>query len=85
MAKFNAMENGIDNVDFEVGKAEDVMQEWVGDGLNIDVLVVDPPRKGLDDQFIQASIKSNPERIVYVSRNPVTLARDLVSYTNARI
>ena len=83
MAKFNAMENGIDNVDFEVGKAEDVMQEWVGDGLNIDVLVVDPPRKGLDDQFIQASIKSNPERIVYVSCNPATLARDLVSYTKA--
>ena len=42
-----------------------------------DVIFVDPPRKGLDDQFIQSSIKSNPERIVYVSCNPATQARDL--------
>ncbi|WP_240915954.1 23S rRNA (uracil(1939)-C(5))-methyltransferase RlmD [Erysipelothrix sp. HDW6C] len=80
MAKFNAIENNISNATFEVGKAEEVMVKWVEEGLNVDVLVVDPPRRGLDPQFIEASLKTTPKRIVYVSCNPATLTRDLAVY-----
>ncbi|MEG0328194.1 MAG: 23S rRNA (uracil(1939)-C(5))-methyltransferase RlmD [Erysipelothrix sp.] len=80
MAKENASNNNITNVTFEAGKAEEIMPRWVKEGLSIDTLVVDPPRKGLDINFIEASVKSNPERIVYVSCNPATLARDLKLY-----
>ncbi|QIK56812.1 23S rRNA (uracil(1939)-C(5))-methyltransferase RlmD [Erysipelothrix sp. HDW6A] len=80
MAKDNANINNISNVDFVAGKAEDVMASWVSDGIEIDVIVVDPPRKGLDPKFIEASLKTSPKRIVYVSCNPATLARDLKIY-----
>lgn len=78
MARKNAEENNITNATFEAGPAEDVLKFWLGEGLVIDVLVVDPPRKGLDTEFINHAINANPERIVYVSCNPATLARDLV-------
>ena len=77
MAEKNAKANNISNVTFELGAAEEVMPKWVKAGVKADVLVVDPPRKGLDPTFIDAAVEVNPERIVYVSCNPATLARDL--------
>lgn len=79
-AKRNAALNGVDNVEFFVGAAEKVLPKWAKEGRKIDVMVVDPPRKGLDQDFIQASLTLSPEKIVYVSCNPATLARDLKLY-----
>ncbi|WP_155286484.1 23S rRNA (uracil(1939)-C(5))-methyltransferase RlmD [Lacticaseibacillus zhaodongensis] len=76
-ARINARINGITNVTFKTGKAEDVMQQWQDDKLKADVLMVDPPRKGLAPEFIQAVGSMLPDRIVYVSCNPATLARDI--------
>ncbi|MBU8568388.1 23S rRNA (uracil(1939)-C(5))-methyltransferase RlmD [Virgibacillus pantothenticus] len=76
-AKRNAKLNGIINVEFVVGEAEKVMPWWKAQGLHPDVIIVDPPRKGCDGDFLQAMIEMQPKRIVYVSCNPSTLARDL--------
>lgn len=76
-AKKNAKMNGIMNVEFVVGAAEKVMPWWKAQGLDPDVIVVDPPRKGCDEVFLQAMLDMEPKRIVYVSCNPSTLARDL--------
>ncbi|MFG6121424.1 23S rRNA (uracil(1939)-C(5))-methyltransferase RlmD [Thalassobacillus sp. B23F22_16] len=76
-AKANAKLNHIDNAEFYVGQAEKVMPWWKSQGLDPDVIVVDPPRKGCDDQLLQSMLEMEPERIVYVSCNPSTLARDL--------
>src|SRR5699024_2021440 len=76
-AKKNAKLNDIKNTEFFVGKAEKIMPWWRMQGLNPDVIVVDPPRKGCDEKLLQAMIDMQPERIVYVSCNPSTLARDL--------
>ncbi|HFI0464430.1 TPA: 23S rRNA (uracil(1939)-C(5))-methyltransferase RlmD [Streptococcus suis] len=76
MARKNASYNYVDNVTFEVGKAEEVLPVWNAAGVQFDVVVVDPPRKGLDASFIAAVIDQAPERIVYVSCNPATCARD---------
>ncbi|HEY9577651.1 MAG TPA: 23S rRNA (uracil(1939)-C(5))-methyltransferase RlmD [Pseudobacillus sp.] len=76
-AKQNAELNEIDNVEFAVGKAEDVITEWYKQGNKADVLVVDPPRKGCDEALLQTITDMKPEKVVYVSCNPATLARDL--------
>ncbi|WP_164219117.1 23S rRNA (uracil(1939)-C(5))-methyltransferase RlmD [Virgibacillus sp. YIM 98842] len=76
-AKMNAKINQITNAEFFAGKAEEVMPWWKAQGLNPDVIVVDPPRKGCEVDFLQAMIAMEPKRIVYVSCNPSTLARDL--------
>lgn len=76
-AKINAKLNGITNAEFVVGEAEKVMPWWTAQGLRPDVIVVDPPRKGCDEALLQAMIDMAPKRIVYVSCNPSTLARDL--------
>lgn len=76
-AKMNAKQNNLENVEFVVGKAETVMPQWTADGLRPDVVVVDPPRKGCDETLLQAIMNMEPKRIVYVSCNPSTLARDL--------
>ncbi|MFD1850763.1 23S rRNA (uracil(1939)-C(5))-methyltransferase RlmD [Oceanobacillus bengalensis] len=76
-AKMNAELNGITNAEFYVGEAEKVMPQWKAEGLKADVIIVDPPRKGCEVDFLQAMIDSEPKRIVYVSCNPSTLARDL--------
>src|SRR5690606_27418846 len=76
-AKKNAKINGIENAEFFVGAAEKVMSWWKDQGLKPDVIVVDPPRKGCDVELLKAMIEMKPERIVYVSCNPSTLARDL--------
>lgn len=76
-AKKNAELNGMDNVEFVVGSAEKVMPQWTKEGLKPSVIVVDPPRKGCDEALLQAMLSMEPKRIVYVSCNPATLARDL--------
>ena len=75
-AKENARRNGIGNAEFRVGAAEDVLPRLVNDGLRPDVIVVDPPRKGLEPAVIDAMAKAGPRRIVYVSCNVATQARD---------
>lgn len=96
-AKNNAKLNEIDNAEFFVGKAEEVLPEFYekamkevvsdsvqqdkkvssGDMLHPDVIVVDPPRKGCDEKCLDTMLKMQPERIVYVSCDSATLARDL--------
>ena len=77
-AKENAQLNGIDNAEFFVGKAEEVLPEkYAQDGKRSDVIVVDPPRKGCDEVLLNTMLKMQPERIVYVSCDSATLARDL--------
>lgn len=76
-AKHNAKQNGIDNAHFVVGKAEEQMAKWQKDGLKPDVLIVDPPRKGVDESLIEATGKMGPQKVVYVSCNPATLVRDI--------
>ncbi len=76
-ARRNALLNGIRNAEFEVGAAEVVMPEWQRKGIQPDVIVVDPPRKGCDPALIRTMLELRPARIVYVSCDPSTLARDL--------
>ncbi len=76
-AKRNAELNGIENAEFAVGEAETVIPGWYKDGITADVLVVDPPRKGCDEALLQTIIEMKPKKVVYVSCNPATLARDL--------
>lgn len=76
-AQVNAAINQIDNAQFIVGKTEDVLQKWAQEQRQIDVLVVDPPRKGLDASLIESIQSLKPQRIVYISCNPATLARDV--------
>lgn len=76
MAKQNAKLNNLTNTHFEAGAAEKVLPKWQKEGIQFDVAVVDPPRKGLDESFIHTLIEQAPERIVYVSCNPATQARD---------
>ncbi|EKK20753.1 23S rRNA (uracil(1939)-C(5))-methyltransferase RlmD [Fructilactobacillus florum] len=75
-AKANAKLNGIDNVTFVTNKAEDQLAKWEADGLHPNVVVVDPPRRGLDASLINSVLAMKPERLVYVSCNPATLVRD---------
>lgn len=75
-ARENAMRNGIANAAFRCGAAEDVLPRLVDEGLRPDVIVVDPPRKGLEEAVIDAMAKASPRRIVYVSCNVATQARD---------
>lgn len=76
-AKRNAELNGITNAEFAVGEAEAVIPAWYKEGNSADVLVVDPPRKGCDEALLQTIIDMKPKKVVYVSCNPATLARDL--------
>ena len=77
-AKENAERNGIKNAEFFVGKAEEVLPEkYAREGISADVIVVDPPRKGCDEKCLETMLKMRPERIVYVSCDSATLARDL--------
>jgi 23S rRNA (uracil1939-C5)-methyltransferase len=76
-AKRNAALNDMENVEFEVGKAEEVIPNWYKQGIKADVLVVDPPRKGCDEMLLNTIIAMKPKKVVYVSCNPSTLARDL--------
>ena len=78
-AKDNAKRNEIDNAEFFVGKAEDVLPDWYKKNPDekIDVIVVDPPRKGCDEECLKTMAEMAPDKIVYVSCDSATLARDL--------
>jgi 23S rRNA (uracil1939-C5)-methyltransferase len=76
-AKRNAELNGITNAEFAAGEAEVVIPNWYKEGNSADVLVVDPPRKGCDEALLNTIIEMKPKKVVYVSCNPATLARDL--------
>ena len=84
-AKRNAEINEIKNADFFVGKAEEVLPKYYedyakdhnGETAHADVIVVDPPRKGCDGALLDTMLKMEPDRIVYVSCDSATLARDL--------
>lgn len=88
-ARNNAKRNGIDNAEFFVGKAEEVVPAFyekalkqaqdseAGKSIHPDVVVVDPPRKGCEEMLLETIVKMQPQRIVYVSCDSATLARDL--------
>lgn len=77
-ARDNAKRNGVDNVTFYVGKAEDVLPNlYETESIYADVICVDPPRKGCDERCLETILKMQPKRIVYVSCDSATLARDL--------
>ena len=77
-ARKNAKINNIENAEFFVGKAEEVVPKMYREyGLGADVVVVDPPRKGCDEKLLETMISMSPEKIVYVSCDSATLARDL--------
>jgi 23S rRNA (uracil1939-C5)-methyltransferase len=76
-AKRNAELNGFTNAEFAVGEAEVVIPAWYNKGNKADLIVVDPPRKGCDEALLKTILDMKPKRVVYVSCNPGTLARDL--------
>lgn len=76
-ARRNAELNDIHNVTFQTGAAEEVIPAWREQGIQPDVIVVDPPRKGCDEALLDTILAMRPSRVVYVSCNPSTLARDL--------
>ena len=84
-ARENALLNGIENAQFFVGKSEEILPKYYkdyeeqhgGEKAHADVIVVDPPRKGCDAELLETILKMQPERIVYVSCDSATLARDL--------
>lgn len=76
-AEFNARQNGIENAEFVCADAGEAAQMFADRGIHPDAIVVDPPRKGMSPHAIEAIVSMQPERIVYVSCDPGTLARDL--------
>ena len=80
-AKENALNNGVDNVEFFAGDVEDVLDDLINEkGVVPDVVMVDPPRKGLDNKSIDNIMKIHPKKMVYISCNPATLVRDLAKF-----
>lgn len=77
-AKKNAKKMGFENTHYETGKAEDIIPRWYKEGYWADALIVDPPRTGLDDKLLDTILTFTPKKMVYVSCNVSTLARDLV-------
>ena len=75
-AKENAVRNGIANAEFHCGAAETLLPKFVAEGLRPDVIVIDPPRKGVEPAVIDAIAHAAPKRVVYVSCNVATQARD---------
>ena len=82
-ARENAVRNGVENASFLCAPAEEALPKLVADGQTIDCLTVDPPRKGCEVQVIDAILASGARRMVYVSCNPATLARDVKRLTSS--
>jgi 23S rRNA (uracil1939-C5)-methyltransferase len=76
-AKSNAAINNITNAEFICADAEEAANRFVSDGLKIDIIIIDPPRKGCTPETIDAIVKMQPQRVIYVSCDPATLSRDL--------
>lgn len=79
-AENNARLNAITNTTYVCDTAEKAMEKWLEEGIKPDVIVVDPPRKGLTESFITASCKMGADKITYISCNPATMARDIARY-----
>ncbi|EHJ51737.1 23S rRNA (uracil(1939)-C(5))-methyltransferase RlmD [Streptococcus macacae] len=79
-ARENAVLNGISNAVYTANSAEKAMAQWSNENIQPDLVVVDPPRKGLTESFIKASADMQPQKIVYISCNPATMARDIKLY-----
>ncbi len=75
-AKRNAEQNSIQNARFLCAPAEEALPKLLADGFKVDALLLDPPRKGAEEAFLRAVIESGVQRVVYISCNPATLARD---------
>ena len=82
-ANANAALSGVTNVAFHVGRSEELLPHWVKQGYRPDVIVVDPPRTGCDANLLHAFVHAKPARIVYVSCNPSTLAKDSATLLTA--
>ncbi|MBR6071953.1 MAG: 23S rRNA (uracil(1939)-C(5))-methyltransferase RlmD [Acholeplasmatales bacterium] len=82
LANMNANMNKINNAKFYQGDSSELLKKMIDDGDTFDVIVVDQPRTGLDQKFMDALIKANAKRIVYVSCNPATLAKNLSFLSN---
>jgi tRNA (uracil-5-)-methyltransferase len=76
-AKKNAAKHGFTNTMYVVGKAEQWLPAWAKEGWKPDVIIVDPPRTGCDRKLLETILKVKPKKIIYVSCNPSTLAKDL--------
>ena len=76
-ANKNAKAKGYDNAHYVVGKAEYWMPKWVKEGWKPDVIVIDPPRTGCDEKLLKTILDVKPKKVVYVSCNPSTLAKDV--------
>lgn len=76
-AKASAKLNNIDNVKFIVGKTEEIFPKMTNEGVKANKVVLDPPRKGCEKETLKAIVQLNPEKVVYVSCNPSTMARDV--------
>ena len=76
-AKVNAKENDIKNAEFYKGDAGEFMEAMAAKNQSVDVVFMDPPRAGSDEKFMSSVVKMGPKKVVYVSCNPETLARDL--------
>ena len=79
-AKRNAAANGIENATFLCGDAADAAARLKADGVKADVILVDPPRKGLSEQLVHTIADFGPAKVVYVSCDPATLARDCARF-----
>lgn len=79
-AKRNARRNGIENAKFICADAAEAAEMFLRDGIRPETVVVDPPRKGMDEEAIRTVCKMRPDRVVYVSCNPSTLARDILIF-----
>lgn len=79
-AKRNARRNGIENAEFICADAAEAAEMFLRDGIRPETVVVDPPRKGMDEEAIRTVCKMRPDRVVYVSCNPSTLARDILVF-----
>ena len=83
MAKENAQNNNVSNTEFFAGDVEIVLDDLINNkGIKADVVMFDPPRKGLDKKSIENILKIKPKKIVYISCNPATLIRDLADFEN---
>ena len=81
-ARENARRNGIENADFICADAYEAAEKFLRDGVRPEVVVVDPPRKGMDEAAVRTLCGMEPDRVVYVSCNPATLARDVTVFNS---
>lgn len=79
-SKKNAELNGISNAHYVCDSAENAIKKWLNQGIKPSVIMVDPPRKGLTESFIKSSVSMNPKKIIYISCNVATMARDIKLY-----